>query len=132
MRIAFSGDNGQISRHFGHSREFVIVEAAKGEVAVQKVIPAGSLRRNHQGLAELLAGEKVEAVVTGGIGPYALEALVNKGLKVFAGISGDIATAADLCSKGELVSSGEVCGCHQHHHGHGDCGHHHGNGCRCK
>ncbi len=130
MKIAFPNDNGRINQHFGQSREFAVLEVENLRVISHKIVSAESLRHNHQGLADLLAGEKVEAVVVGGIGPYALEALEEKGLKVITGASGDIRDAAERYARGELVSRGAVCG--HHHHGHGDgyrqgdCGHHHG------
>lgn len=130
MRIAFPSADGQINQHFGQSREFAVLEVENQKVVSQKIIPAESLRHNHQGLADLLAGEKVDVVVVGGIGPYALEALEQRGFKVITGASGDIRAVAEQYARGELVSRGAVCGHHHHahggHHHHGDCGHHHG------
>lgn len=130
MKIAIPNANGQINQHFGQSREFAVLEVENQKVVSQKTISAESLRHNHQGLADLLAGEKVDVVVVGGIGPYALEALEQRGFKVITGASGDIRAAAEQYARGELVSRGAVCGHHHHdhggHHHHGDCGHHHG------
>lgn len=139
MKIAFPHDGGRINQHFGQSREFAVLELENQKVVSRKIISADSLRHNHQGLADLLAGEKVEVVVVGGIGPYALEALERKGFKVITGASGDIGTAAEQYAGGELVSRGTVCGHHHHQghdhgqggrHHHGDCGHHHGHHCK--
>lgn len=137
MRIAFPNNNGQVNQHFGQSREFAILEVENQTIVSQKTISAETLRHNHQGLADLLTGEKADVVVVGGIGPYALEALKQKGLKVITGISGDIRAAAEKCARGELVSAGAVCGHHHHshgHHHHDDCGHHghghHGHSCK--
>ncbi|MFZ5631922.1 MAG: NifB/NifX family molybdenum-iron cluster-binding protein [Bacillota bacterium] len=137
MKIAFPNDNGQINQHFGRSREFAILEVENGKVVSRKIVSAQSLQHDHQGLADLLAGENVEVVILGGIGPYALQALESKGFKVITGASGDIDTTGEQYARGELVSRGAVCGHHHHshtehnrhghgcHHQYGHCGHHH-------
>lgn len=129
MKIALPNDNGQVNQHFGQSREFAILEVENQKVTGRKVVSAATLQHNHQGLADLLAAEKVEVVVLGGIGPYALEALEQKGFKVITGASGDIVATAEQYARGELISRGSACG-HHHHHGPGSrnhgCGHHHG------
>lgn len=131
MRIAFPNENGQINQHFGRSREFAVLEVENRRIVSEKVVSAETFRHDHQGLADLLAGEKAEVVVVGGIGPYALEALEQKGLKVIAGISGDIRAAAEKCARGELVSTGAVCGHHHHSHGHGHHSQGDGHHCHC-
>lgn len=130
MKIAFPSDNGQINQHFGRSREFAILEMDGQKIAGRKLVSADSLQHNHQGLADLLAAEKVDAVVLGGIGPYALQALEQSGLKVITGASGDIGAAAEKFARGELVSRGTSCG--HHHQGPGGHSHGHGGGHNCK
>ena len=136
MKIAFPSDYGQINQHFGRSREFAILEMDGQKIAGRKLVSADSLQHNHQGLADLLAAEKVDVVVLGGIGPYALQALEQSGLKVITGASGDIGAAAEKFARGELVTGGTACGRHHHgpcghQHDHGSCGHGHG-GHNCK
>lgn len=129
MKIAIPVENGQVNQHFGRSREFAILSLDNQKVTDQKTVSAESLQHNHEGLADLLHREKVEAVVLGGIGPYALQALEQKGLKVITGASGDIVSIAEQYSRGELVSRNTVCNHHHdhdHHHGHD---HSHGGGC---
>jgi len=132
VKIAFPSDGGQINQHFGRSREFAILEVENGQVISRKTVSAETLQHNHEGLADLLSAEKVEVVVLGGIGPYALQALDQKGFKTITGASGDIEQAALQYARGDLASRGSVCGHHHHEHAghqheHG-CGHSHG-GC---
>ncbi|MFZ5649039.1 MAG: NifB/NifX family molybdenum-iron cluster-binding protein [Bacillota bacterium] len=125
MKIAVPNNNGKVNQHFGRSLEFAVVEVEGQRVVKQWAVSAESLQHNHGGLADLLSGQGVEAVVVGGIGPFALQALEQKGLKVITGASGDIREVAEQYARGELVSEGVACG--QHHHDHG--GHNHGHGC---
>jgi predicted Fe-Mo cluster-binding NifX family protein len=127
MKIAIPVENGQVNQHFGRSREFAIMDMENQKVAGQKVVSAETLQHNHEGLADLLHREKVEAVVLGGIGPYALQALEQKGLRVITGISGEIVSVAEQYARGELVSKNTVCGHHGHGHEHGH-GHNHQHG----
>lgn len=124
MRLAIPNDNGMVNQHFGQSKEFVIIEMSGQEIKDKKIVSAAELAHNHSGLAGLLENEKVEAAILGGIGPYALEALREKGFKVITGISGNIEDVARTYAKGELVSRNVVC----NHSGHGH-GHSHGGGC---
>lgn len=128
MKIAIPVENGQVNQHFGRSREFAILEVENQKVSGRKVVSAETLQHNHEGLADLLHRESVEAVVLGGIGPYALQALEQKGLKVITGASGDIVSIAEQYARGELVSKNTVCGHHHHEHGHQH-NHHSGGGC---
>lgn len=114
MKIALPVAGGLINQHFGQSKEFLIVETDGVQVKEQHTVSAAQLQHNHGGLAGLLHAEGVETVVLGGIGPYALEALEKSGLKVISGVHGDVLEAARACARGELVSTGAVCG---HHHG---------------
>lgn len=136
MKIAVPNDNGKVNQHFGRSREFAILELEDRKVVSQRIVSAEDLQHNHTGLADLISAQAVEAVLAGGIGPFALEALEKKGLKVITGVEGDINDAAVKYAGGDLVSKGAACGHHHGHghshghggHQHGHCGHHHGHG----
>ncbi|MFZ5597847.1 MAG: NifB/NifX family molybdenum-iron cluster-binding protein [Bacillota bacterium] len=124
MKIALPYENGQVNQHFGRSREFVILEMENRKVVGRKMVSAESLQHNHEGLADLLSRENVDVVILGGIGPYALQALEQSGLKVMTGASGDVEALAEQYARGELVSRKVVCN-HQHEHGQGHDHHHH-------
>lgn len=124
MKIAVPNDNGKINQHFGQSKEFVICDVEGQKLSGQKTVSAQTLQHNHTGLADLLKNENVESVILGGIGPYALEALEQKGFRVITGVAGDIKEAVEAYARGELVSRRVVCNHHDHGHTHGH-GHHH-------
>ncbi|WP_066636131.1 NifB/NifX family molybdenum-iron cluster-binding protein [Desulfolucanica intricata] len=124
MKIAVPNENGQVNQHFGRSKEFVILDMEGDKVKETKTVSAAQLAHNHEGLAGLMKDNNVEVVILGGIGPYALQALEQVGLKVITGASGEIKSVAEAYARGELVSRKVVC----NHHGHGH-GHDHDHGC---
>ena len=82
----------------------------------------------HGALAGLLAGQKVDVLICGGIGGGAQAALAEAGVELCAGAEGDADQAVEAWLKGELVSTGANC---DHHHGEGhSCGEH-GEGHSC-
>ena len=55
--------------------------------------------------AQLVAGSKVEAVLTGNCGPKAFQALETAGIKVFVGIKGPVRQAVERYKAGMLSSA---------------------------
>lgn len=125
MKIAIPNENGQVNQHFGRSKEFIIFDMENQKIKTATPVSAAQLAHNHEGLAGLMKDNNVEVVVLGGIGPYAIQALEQAGLKVITGVSGDIKVAAEACARGELVSKNVVCNHHGEDHNH-DHGHSHG------
>ncbi len=83
-KLAFPTDNGNLSHHFGHSREFYFFE-----------IEANSITRKYtqeppphaEGtIPKWLAAEKVTDILVGGIGPKAVEILFANGINVYVGV----------------------------------------------
>lgn len=124
MKIAMPHKEGKVNEHFGSSREFMVVETEQRSIKDKKVL-TNEMLHDHGGLARLLAAEKVDVVITGGIGQPMLEALQAAGFKVVTGASGDVDRVVGEFLSGQLVSRPVRCSCGGHHgHGHGH-GHHH-------
>ncbi|MCF0142472.1 MAG: FKBP-type peptidyl-prolyl cis-trans isomerase [Parasporobacterium sp.] len=130
MKLAVPYENGQIFQHFGHCENFKIYEVENGEIISSEVLSSGG--QGHDALAGFLASEHVDAVVCGNIGDGAQAALSAAGIEVCSGIEGSADDAADAFIKGELLSEGVNCGCHDEEGGCGGscgscgcgCGHH--------
>ena len=120
MKIAVTYDNGKIFQHFGKTEFFKVYEVEDNKVVSSQVI--GSNGAGHGALAELLAKEKVDVLICGGIGGGALNALTQAGIQLFAGAQGEADQAVEAYLKGELTSTGANCD-HHHDEGH-SCGHH--------
>ena len=120
MKIAVSYEDGNIFQHFVHSKMFKIYEIDGQNIVDTKIIEAqGS---GHSALATMLDDINVDALICGGIGNGAMEALVQMGIEVCSGVSGDADEAVAEYLNGALESQGVNCD----HHNNGEehsCGH---------
>ena len=120
MKIAVTYDNGNIFQHFGRTESFKVYEVENNQVISSEVI--GSNGVGHGALAGLLAEQKVDVLICGGISGGAQAALAEAGVELCSGAEGDTDQAVEAYLKGELVSTGANC---DHHHGEGhSCGDH--------
>ena len=121
MRIAVTFENDQIFQHFGHTAAFKCYDVEDGKVVSTQVMPTeGS---GHGALAGFLTSAGVQALICGGIGPGARNALEEAGIKLYAGVSGqaDAAVAAFLAG---TLTSVQGATCDHHHDGEHTCGEH--------
>ena len=75
MKLAIPYEEGQIFQHFGKTPAFKIYDIANGQVGGSMVFPTGG--QGHGALAGLLRALGIGAVVCGGIGPGAIDALCH-------------------------------------------------------
>ncbi len=87
FKLAAAYDNGKISEHFGQTKTFKIYTYTGAELTDEKIITADEC--GHAALANLLIGEGVEALICGGIGQEACDALSGVGIHVFGGVTGE-------------------------------------------
>ena len=144
MRIAVTYDNGEIFQHFGHTEQFKLYDVSDGVITATQVVNTNG--SGHGALAGFLKTMEADALICGGIGRGAVNALAEAGVKLYPGVSGPADEAAAALAAGELRfdpdarcdhhdhGEGHECGGHEHgeghcgHHGHGEgeghCGHH--------
>ncbi len=127
MRIAVTYDNGNVFQHFGRTEQFKIYEVENGKVISAEVMGTNGI--GHEALADLLAEHSIDALICGGMGQGAQDALAEAGIEVCAGAEGDTDAAVEAFLRGELVNTGVNCDHHDHHgeghdhdHGEGGCG----------
>ena len=118
MRIAAAYEDGKIFQHFGHTECFKLYDVEGGQILSSQVIhaPAGG----HGALAQFLSAARVDAVICGGIGGGAVKALMQAGIMLFGGVSGDADEAVKKLLDGTLQRSAGA-NCVHHADGH-DCG----------
>ena len=122
MKIAVTCENHQVFQHFGHTPEFAVFETESGRIISEKILPTGD--SGHGALAALLAEEKVDALICGGIGGGAINALKQAFILVVGGAEGDVREVAEAFVNNTLKVR-ENFRCSHHHHGEGhDCGSH--------
>ncbi len=127
MKIAVTYENGNIFQHFGHTEQFKVYDVEDGKIVSSEVI--GTDGNGHGALAGVLGGLHVEALICGGIGGGAQNALAAAGIKLYGGVSGDADAAVEALLAGNLeFSANATCNHHGGHHHDGDC-HGHEGGC---
>ena len=122
MRIAVTYEAGQIYQHFGHTQSFKFYDVQDGAVTESQVTDTNG--SGHGALATLLADNKVDVLICGGIGGGAQMALAEAGIKLYGGCSGDADAAVEAFLKEELAYNPDV-KCDHHgegHEHHGNCG----------
>ncbi len=122
MKIAATYENGNIFQHFGKSAQFKLYEIADGTIVSSEVVDTNG--SGHGALAGFLTAYKVEALICGGIGMGAQQALAMAGIRLYAGQTGSADEAAQALAEGRLVA-GDAPTCNHHH----DHDHHHEGGC---
>lgn len=121
MRIAATYDNGNIFQHFGRTEFFKIYDLIDDKITGMQILASDGA--GHGALAGLLADNKVDVLICGGLGSGALNALTQAGIEVIAGASGNADSAVIAYLSGNLVSTGSNCNHHDHGEGH-SCGDH--------
>jgi len=125
MKVGFAvqSDEGLESRvynHFGSAPLFVVVETGAAKV---QTIQNQDLNHSHGACSPMkaLGGQKIDALIVGGIGGGALMRLNAMGVKVFAAEAQTIRENLDLLSRNRLpeLSMNNACQAHQ-----GGCGPH--------
>jgi len=122
MKIAVTYADGEVFQHFGHSEMFKVYEIEDKKVVNTQIVLADGA--GHGALAGLLAENNVDILICGGIGAGAQMALLEKGIRLFGGVSGSADEAVNTYLAGRLVYNPNVrCDHHDHGEGH-SCGSH--------
>ena len=86
MKVAVTHENGMIFGHFGHTKSFKIYEIEDGKIISCAVIP--TMGSGHGALAGFLLASGVDALICGGIGGGAKDALKQAGITLYGGVTG--------------------------------------------
>lgn len=122
MKLAVTYENGQIFQHFGHTEQFKIYEVADGKIVSEEVVDTNG--SGHGALAGFLMQHGVEALICGGIGGGARNALAQAGIDLYPGVTGNADLCAAALANGTLrYDPNTECHHHDHEEGH-TCGHH--------
>ena len=127
MKIAVTCENEQVFQHFGHTPGFAVFETEAGQIINEKRVSSGD--SGHGALAGLLAEEKIDLLICGGIGGGAVNALTGFGIHVVGGAEGNVREVVEALLNGTLkVREDFHC---NHHHGEGHTCHGHSCGSKC-
>lgn len=117
LKIAVTYDNGQVFQHFGHTEQFKIYDTENGKIVKSEILESNG--SGHGALASLLAINKVEVLICGGIGGGAQAALQQAGIRLYAGVQGNADAAVNMFIANKLSYDPNArCDHHGHHEGH--------------
>lgn len=118
MRVAVTYDNGNVFGHFGRTEQFKVYDIEDGKVVNSQIL--GTNGEGCGALAGILSIADVDALICGGIGGGAVNAIEEAGIKLYAGASGSTDAAVEALIAGTLEAIGEAnCDHHDHEHGEG-------------
>lgn len=121
MRVAVTYDNGNVFGHFGKTEQFKVYDVEDGKVVNSQIL--GTNGEGCGALAGILNIADVDALICGGIGGGAVNAIEEAGIKLYAGASGNTDAAVEALIAGTLEAIGEA-NCNHHEHGEShSCGH---------
>jgi predicted Fe-Mo cluster-binding NifX family protein len=124
MKVGFAvqseeGIGSKVFNHFGSAPVFMIVDAATGEITN---VDNKDLNHVHGACNPIKAldGQKVDAMVVGGIGAGALSKLNSMGIRVYGSAAATVGENLDLLKSGNLRELMAMQACRGHE---GGCGH---------
>lgn len=100
VKIAVTYENGMIYQHFGHTAQFKVYEVEDGNVKTAAVVNTNG--SGHGALAGFLADLGVDALICGGIGGGARQALAQVGITLYGGVAGSADEAVNALLAGGL------------------------------
>ncbi len=111
MIIAIAADGNEVSMHFGRCEKYVLYEIKNKEIINKKEI----LNPGHKPffLPKFLANKNVNVLITGEIGPRAIDMFNSLNIKVISGVNGKIENVIKRYLRGELAERIEPCNKHK-------------------
>jgi predicted Fe-Mo cluster-binding NifX family protein len=107
MIIAISVDGDQISMHFGRCEKYVLFDIKNGKIIDRKEIKTPSHKPFF--IPKFLAERGVEILITGGIGPRAINLFKELNVKVISGVEGRTDDVIKRYLEGEIDENLEPC-----------------------
>jgi predicted Fe-Mo cluster-binding NifX family protein len=86
-RLAIPTDSGVLSQHFGHAPLFVFFDIEDNKIIKEQHLPPPP--HTEGSIPRWLADQATTDILTGGIGPKAVEILYAKGINVYVGVEID-------------------------------------------
>ncbi|ATW27532.1 NifB/NifX family molybdenum-iron cluster-binding protein [Candidatus Formimonas warabiya] len=106
MKICVSGEgqeqNSKVDFRFGRCAYFVIYDSLTNQYRAVGNQGLSSPHGAGVAAAQQVIDEKVDAVVTGNMGPNAMELMKSAGIKIYEISGGTVAGAVKLCLDGKL------------------------------
>ena len=111
MKIAVTADgptlDSKVDSRFGRCQYFIIADS--GTLEFEALENSSSMAGGGAGISasQMIAGKKVDTVLTGNCGPNAYQALSAAGIKVVTEVSGKVRDAIERYKSGNLTVSAQ-------------------------
>lgn len=119
-----AGLAADVCGHFGHAPFFVVAEISAGQVKASRTV-ASPPQGGGRAMAELVHSLGATAVIVGGLGGGAMNALAARGIEVIAGVGGNAGEVLKSYAAGRLIAGDPACRGQHGGHGEGEGGGHH-------
>ncbi len=118
MKVAVPTRGNAVDDHFGHCEAYTVITVnANREIEKTEMLPSPKGCGCKSNIAAILKEKGVKIMLAGNMGNGALNILINHGIDVYRGCSGDVPQLVENFLQGKIDDSGE--GCH-HHEKHGE------------
>lgn len=112
LKIAVASENGIVTEHFGHCKEFIIFETENNQITKIEILANPGHKPGF--LPNFLADRGVDVIISGGMGGGAVEIFNERSVEVVIGATGDSKTVVEAYLAGQLKSTNSICHEHQH------------------
>lgn len=107
MKVAIAVDGNRVASHFGRCEKYLAYRV-KDKGVVEKI------EISHPGhkpgfLPRFLSEQGVDMLLTGGIGPRAINLFDSMGIEVISGVKGDPEEVITQLLRGEISATAEPC-----------------------
>ena len=116
-----AGAADTVSDHFGSAPYFTLYDSESGDISILENRNAHNSHGSCHPMAKL-AGNKIDAVICGGMGRRAIEALNNDGIRIFIAETRNVNELIEQIKSDSLTEIDPAQACRGHGHA-GGCGH---------
>ncbi|NOZ78396.1 MAG: ATPase [Acidobacteria bacterium] len=110
MRIAIPLQDGVLSAHFGRCQAYAFIDANSDTKTLARQTVITSPPHEPGALPVWIAEHGADVVITGGMGPRAIELFERHGVEVVLGAPSDEpGKVAESFLRGELTTTGSIC-----------------------
>lgn len=121
MKIAIATEGTTVAQHFGRCPLYTIVDAEDGKVLKKKIVRNPGHEPGF--LPKFLSDMGVDFILSGGMGPKAINLFHQNNVEPIVGVSGEVDDVITNFLIGELKTGESNCDHGDRDHGH-DCGNH--------
>ncbi|MHA1821865.1 MAG: NifB/NifX family molybdenum-iron cluster-binding protein [Promethearchaeota archaeon] len=103
-------ENGQVAHHFGHTPQFLFVRIENGKEIERKIVDNPGYINHQPGVVpQFIISNGAHWIITGGMGPMAVQMFVQSGVNVVQGITGSVDEVIKKIIDGTLKGGESLC-----------------------